>query len=700
MKNLRFFVAAALLAAAALLDAPANAAAPPAPANGAAGLDLDLAVTVDPAARRLSATATVRLPPGFSGAVFLHPAFDVTEAVAVRGAGGDAKPPKPGTAPQSPTPQGPVAQSPVAQSMENGWRRFAVPAGTAALKLTYRGALPALEPQNPAAGAGPEGAFLPAGSGWAPDDFGPIPPTWRLTLETPGGFVGVADGKLEQEDAAADHYRGRFSESRPVESPSVFVGPWTVTEQTRGGVRYRAYLHADQTGLAAGLIDAAAQATARYADQIGPYPFAGFSIVSAPLPVGLGFPGLTYIGRQVLPLPFVRDRSLAHEVLHNWWGNGVRVDTAQGNWAEGLTTYMADHAVAEMDRPAAAAAIRLDWLRDFAALPADREIGLRDCRNRRHDAQQVVCYGKAAMVFHMLRREIGDDAFAEGAREFWRRRQFAAAGWDDLRAAFETAAKRDLTGFFAQWLDRPGAPSLRLTDVAVDPAGVATVKLAQTSPPWSLQVPLRVDGDQGAATATATFNESTMTATLPAAPVVGKPLRVTVDPDHDAFRRLEPGETPLIVRDFTLRRQVATVVLGGAAEREAGRAVTAALFSGADAPAAPAAALTGDGPLAVLGISKDVAELTARLGVKSPLSTSPRVTGRAWTARTRSGRPVLIVEANDAAALAALALPLPHYRRESWVTFNGRTALGRGVWPTGDGGLSRSLETTGTATSK
>ena len=56
----------------------------------------------------------------------------------------------------------------------------------------------------------------------------------------------------------------------------------------------------------------------------------------------------------MLRLPFIRASSLGHEVLHNWWGNGVLVDYARGNWSEGLTTFMADYAYKSEESAAAA----------------------------------------------------------------------------------------------------------------------------------------------------------------------------------------------------------------------------------------------------------------------------------------------------------------------------------------------------------
>jgi aminopeptidase N len=38
---------------------------------------------------------------------------------------------------------------------------------------------------------------------------------------------------------------------------------------------------------------------------------------------------------------------LAHEILHQWFGNSVFTDFDQGNWNEGLTIYLADHFLEE-----------------------------------------------------------------------------------------------------------------------------------------------------------------------------------------------------------------------------------------------------------------------------------------------------------------------------------------------------------------
>jgi aminopeptidase N len=53
---------------------------------------------------------------------------------------------------------------------------------------------------------------------------------------------------------------------------------------------------------------------------------------------------------------------------------------------------------------------------------------------------------------------------------------------------------------------------------------------------------------------------------------------------------------------------------------------------------------------------------------------------------TSPARPIVVVAGADAAALEAVARPLPHLAGESWVVFDGRRATARGLWvPTGGG---------------
>ena len=141
---------------------------------------------------------------------------------------------------------------------------------------------------------------------------------------------------------------------QPAEAIELIAGPYQVEERIlhREGadpLRVRTYLHAEIADLAKEYLSAIGGYVDLYSRWIGPYPFTEFSVVSSPLPTGFGMPTLTYLGVDVLRLPFIRQTSLGHEILHNWWGNGVYVDFRRGNWSEGLTAFMADYAYRERE---------------------------------------------------------------------------------------------------------------------------------------------------------------------------------------------------------------------------------------------------------------------------------------------------------------------------------------------------------------
>jgi hypothetical protein len=578
------------------------------------------------------------------------------------------------------------------------WRVPLPDTGTHRVEVRLRGVVPPLPPDGqrravPPAASGPEGSFLSGYSGWFPvtdDDW----TAFRLTVEVPAPFRAVSSGRLEEEVLGEAVNRAVFAADYPAEPPALFAGPYTVQEQDSNGVRIRTYFHAELAGLAADYLRDSGDFLRRYQKEIGPYPFPNFHVISSPLPVGLGFPNLTYVGRTVLPLPFMRGRSLAHEVLHNWWGNGVAVDHATGNWAEGLTTYMADYALMEGEGADRAQEMRLAWLRDFAALPAGRDVRVTAFTGKRHDAGQVVGYNKVAFIFHMLRQELGDEVFSQGLRLFWQQQRFRIAGWAELRQAFGAAAGRDLAWFFEQWLERVGAPRLSLGDVQLteqDGAYRIDLTVHQDDPAYRLAVPVVIDTDAGPLRRQIVLTGTETTATLIAE---AAPSAVHLDPAHDLFRRLLPGEAPTILRDITLAEDALTFIVtkSAGAEQTARQLAERLLDTTARFGSADASELAPN-PMLIIGITQQVKSFLSRVGLDAvPESLDGRGTARVWTARRNSGTPLLVVAADDAPALEALLRPLPHYRGKSYLVFDGRRATETGIWPVQHSPLSRRFD--------
>ncbi|MBE0619737.1 MAG: M1 family peptidase [Burkholderiales bacterium] len=577
-----------------------------------------------------------------------------------------------------------------APRLAGGFQRIALPAARR-VELRWHGTLAALDRSldhrdtltydEPASGK--DGSFLPSGSGWYPMVEQSLE-RYELELDLPAEQRGLVPGRLLEEREAQGRYRARFEFKHPAEGISLIAGPYRIDERrlrTAAGseVRLRTYFHPEIAALAPGYLDSVAGYLDLYERWIGPYPFSEFSVVSSPTPTGFGMPTLTYLGIDVLRLPFIRATSLGHEVLHNWWGNGVYPDYARGNWSEGLTNFMADYAYRERAGPEAARAARLAWLRDFAAMPRSDDTPLVRFTSRTHGASQVVGYDKSAMLFYMLRDMIGEAAFDKGVREFWRSYRFRIASWDDLRGAFERASGKKLGTFFAQWLERTGAPDLRIAAARSDPVAGGwrlQVTLEQGAPAYTLSVPLAVRTASGEITRRVALSRERETATIE---LPAEPLSVALDPELRLMRRLGEAEAPPILRDAMLAQHPVLVVpTADAAVQTAAHALAARLLERIDTER------TSTSTLLVAGLHADIDAWLASEGMAARpagLETT-RGSAQVWTARAGDGRIVVLVSARDAASLAALARPLPHYGRESYLVFEGARMLERGTWPT------------------
>ena len=543
---------------------------------------------------------------------------------------------------------------------------------------------------------GEDGTFLPAWDAWIPHERGQAL-SFRLQVSVPAWLRAVATGKLVTESVDADNYRVTLEQEQPGEAPSLFAGPYQVHERITNGLRLRTYFHAGLEALVETYLDSASLYIERYQAEIGDYPYSDFYIVSAPLPVGLGFPGLAYVDRRIVPLPFMRLRSLAHEVLHNWWGNAIAVDYAAGNWAEGLTTYMADYAL-EVDKgEEEARAMRVRWLRDYAALPGERDLPVSEFRSKQHQADQVVGYNKLAFVFHMLKREIGEQAFAAGIRRFWSERRFATGSWQQLQSAFEQAAGRDLGWFFEQWLEHSGAPRLSLgahSVTRVEAGYLTRIEILQPVAGYRLRLPVLLETEGGSER-----REITVATPLTSLEWITpeRPRSIHVDPQSDVFRRLQQNETPPILRDVTLDPKTVTLVAGDdTAFIEIARLLATRLLD--TPPNFLDAGRARDARQALLLIAP-FAQLPAQLselGIAVPAELpETNYQGAAWTARLANNTPVLVVTAESAQALQSMLRPLPHYGGQSYVLFDGGRAPGRGIWPLSRGSLFRDLRDTG-----
>ena len=221
-----------------------------------------------------------------------------------------------------------------------------------------------------------------------------------------------------------------------------------------------------------------------YAAIVGDVPYDTFTVamVEHDLPGGHS-PGYFAVLNNALPttpFTFRNDPAsfsdfpeffLAHEVAHQWWGQAVGWKNYHEQWlSEGFAQYFAAlYAKERRGEPAYRNVLRT--MRRWAQDQSDQgpvSLGYR-LGHLRGDTRvfRALVYNKGAMVLHMLRRLVGEEAFLRGLRRFYGEQRFRKAGTDDLRKAMEAESGRDLDRFFSRWIFDTALPRVRMT-TAVD----------------------------------------------------------------------------------------------------------------------------------------------------------------------------------------------------------------------------------------
>ena len=459
---------------------------------------------------------------------------------------------------------GEVIASTVAQEAPTRVYQIDVPANFRGdFQLTYSGIINDLAEQDSAEYAqsfaqtsgiiSSEGVFLSRASVWVPlfDDG-------LITFDLDTRFAATAGTWSAVSQGDADGPTGWRSEE-PMEEIYFIAADFTIYRQATGDVEALAYLRTPDTNLATKYLDATARYLQLYEPLLGDYAFSKFALVENFWETGYGMPSFTLLGEQVIRFPFILESSYPHEILHNWWGNGVYPDYESGNWSEGLTAYLADHLFREMD--GVGHEYRKEMLARYKNYVADGDdFPLSQFTSRNSAATQAVGYGKTLMLWHMLRIELGDEMFITGLQQFYDRFTFKRASFTDIEALFSELSGRDLSPFFNQWINRIGAPELSIRVEEVN-GNRARIMFAQTQfeDPYQLKVPVALfyEGENEPQ-----IYDIALTQKLEGvmAEDFDKLQAVLVDPFFDVFRTLDREETPPTVGELFGASEIAFIM--------------------------------------------------------------------------------------------------------------------------------------------
>lgn len=430
---------------------------------------------------------------------------------------------------------------------------IALPEGANELAVHFHGEFPATESarENLKRGVafvedgtiGPEGAFMPSNSAWFPQEDGGIS-FFDATVSVPEGYSTVMEGELVKTTLEKGRAIERWKTEAPLDGLDLVAGRYIIEKERLGGIDIYTYLFEKDPKLSRLYMDKTKEYLGLYQDLIGPYPFKKFAVVENFLPTGYGMPSFTLLGSTVIRLPFIPDTSLGHEIAHSWWGNSVFVDNSTGNWVEALTTYTADYLYARRKGAKEARDFRLSKLRGYKNYAGGTAIALKDFIDSTAVASRAVGYNKGVMVFNMLERAIGTEAFKKGLKGLYSGYAFKKASWADIRKVFEAAHGKDLGWFFEQWVERGGGPVLSISDPLAKKTSTGyTVgfKIRQPAPAYAITLPALLRTESGEVWKDIDIKSEEESVSIE---LKSRPLSVEIDPDNDIFRVLDSSEIP------------------------------------------------------------------------------------------------------------------------------------------------------------
>jgi aminopeptidase N len=395
---------------------------------------------------------------------------------------------------------------------------------------------------------------------WFPlTDFPSNRYTATFHLNVPDSFAVAGTGKALAPTAVAGKNPvdgGRivytFECKNAAPNGTFVAGNLQLNPQQAEGVSVAVYAPRAASGNAADFAAAVARSMTAFSDMFGALPDPSVSVIQIPDNTLRDFagPGVLLLSQRAWD-PKANDRTIARLVASQWWGNQILPASPGDVWiSDGLARY-SEALYAEQNAGKEAGLKAVDEFAVGALMFEDSAPIAQAARLAPYSADyRSVVMNKGAMIFHMVRAQMGDVAFKSLLHDFYTKYQGKTARIEDFAALAQQHAQSsakngeappDLRGFFTQWLNSTGIPEFTVDYVVYrTPKGFRiSGKIKQPLDTFRMPVELRIDteGNPELKTVDVVGSESDFTEETFGRP---KPGGIRVDPNNLILKASNP----------------------------------------------------------------------------------------------------------------------------------------------------------------
>jgi aminopeptidase N len=396
-----------------------------------------------------------------------------------------------------------------------------------------------------------DGAYLLLPARWFPLTNYPsnrYTATFRLNVPENFAVAGTGKAAAPQPTPGKNSVEGNrlvytFQCDTPAPHGTFVAGNLQLNPKQAEGINVSVYAPRAASGDAQKFADSVARSTVAFSDMFGPLPRPEFSVIQMPDGTLRDFagPGVLLLSKRIWD-PRGSDRTIARLVAAQWWGNAVLPASRGDVWiSDGLARY-SEALYAEQNAGKEAGLKTVDEFAVGALMYEEAAPIAQAARLAPYSPDyRSVVMNKGAMIFHMVRGQMGDVAFKSLLHDFYFKYAEGAATIENFEALAQQhaqAAKKgdpppDLRSFFAQWLNSTGVPDFTIEYVVYRThQGFRVVgKIKQPLDTFHMPVDLRIDteGNPETKTIDVTGTESEFTVETFGRP---KPGGIKIDPNN------------------------------------------------------------------------------------------------------------------------------------------------------------------------